>query len=51
MAHMTSCPCGWTIVSPQGAEDVKMHVSMHLKKYHPEIIQTDAELQAKIRPI
>lgn len=51
MAHMTTCPCGWTIISPQGANDVKMHVSMHLKEYHPGIVQTEAELLAKIKPI
>jgi hypothetical protein len=51
MAHMTTCPCGWTIISPQGANDVKMHISLHLKEYHPGVVQTEAELLAKIKPI
>lgn len=51
MAHMTSCPCGWTIFSPQGMEDVKLHVTMHLKQHHPEVVQTEAELVSKIKPV
>ena len=51
MAKMMTCPCGWTIISPQGDEDVKKHVSLHLKDVHPGTSMTDEELHRIIKSV
>jgi predicted small metal-binding protein len=51
MAHMTTCPCGWTVISPQGQEDVKKHLGLHLRDTHPGTSVTDEEIGKMIKTI
>jgi predicted small metal-binding protein len=49
MGAIGTCPCGWTLVSPQGVEDVKKHAMMHMKEVHPETVMTPEELMTHIK--
>jgi predicted small metal-binding protein len=49
MGAIGTCPCGWTIVSPQGVEDVKKYSMMHMKEIHPETVVTPEELMTHIK--
>jgi len=51
MGKMSTCPCGFTIISPQGEEDVKKHMSIHLRDVHPGTSVTDEELRKTIKTI
>jgi predicted small metal-binding protein len=51
MASMTSCPCGWTIISPQGENDVLKHMKTHLSDTHPGTAMKDEEIMKTIRSI
>jgi predicted small metal-binding protein len=51
MGAMNTCSCGWTIVSPLGAEDVKKHTMIHLKDAHPGTVMTPDEIMAHIKQI
>jgi predicted small metal-binding protein len=44
-----TCPCGWTLVSPLGVEDVKKHAMIHVKDSHPETVYTPEELMSYIK--
>ena len=49
MGAIGTCPCGWTLVSPQGVEDVKKHAMIHMKEVHPETVMTPEELMTHIK--
>lgn len=49
MAAIGTCPCGWTIISPQGVEDVKKYAMMHMREIHPETVVTPEELMSHIK--
>src|SRR5436309_2045011 len=49
MAMMSTCPCGFTVISPRGDEDVKKHMSIHLKDAHPGTSMTEEELGKTIK--
>lgn len=51
MGAMNVCTCGWTIVSPMGAEDVKKHTLIHLQDAHPGIVIKPEEIMAHIKQI
>jgi predicted small metal-binding protein len=51
MAKMLTCPCGWTIISPQGDEDVKKHIMIHVKDTHPGTTMKEEELGKMIKTI
>ena len=51
MAKMMTCPCGWTIISPQGDDDVRKHVSVHLRDTHPGTSMTEEDLQRLIKNV
>ena len=51
MAKMATCACGWTVISPQGEEQVAKHTRMHLTDIHPETAVTDDEIKKMIRTI
>ncbi len=51
MAKMSTCPCGWTIISPQGEGDVKKHMMMHLRDAHPGTIMTEDEIGKTIKTV
>jgi predicted small metal-binding protein len=51
MAKMISCPCGWTLISPQGDEDIKKHVMIHAKDCHPGLIETEDEVVKMIKTV
>jgi hypothetical protein len=48
MAKMNTCPCGWTIISPLGEEDVLKHTKIHLADNHPGSAITDDEIRKKL---
>jgi len=51
MASMLTCPCGWTIISPQGVGDVKKHTVMHLHDIHPGMTMTEEEIGKIIKTV
>jgi len=51
MANMVSCACGWTVVSPVGADDVKKHLLLHLHDIHPGTTVREDEIKAMIRAL
>ncbi len=51
MAAIGTCPCGWTIISPQGVEDVKKYAMMHMRETHPETVMTPEELMDHIKQV
>jgi predicted small metal-binding protein len=51
MGAVGTCPCGWSVVSPLGVEDVKKHAMIHMKDVHPETVVTPEELMAYIKQI
>lgn len=51
MASMLTCACGWTIVSPQGENDVKKHTVIHLHDTHPGTIMTEEEIMKMMKTI
>jgi predicted small metal-binding protein len=51
VASMNMCSCGWTIISPLGADDVKMHTVIHLKNAHPGTAMSEAEIMEHIKTI
>ncbi len=51
MAHMSTCPCGFTVISPRGEDDVKNHISIHLGEAHPGTRLTDEEIRKTIRSV
>jgi len=51
MANMATCACGWTIISPVGAEDVKKHILIHLSDTHPGTKVTGEEIKTMIKAI
>jgi hypothetical protein len=48
---MISCPCGWTLISPQGDEDIKKHTMIHAKDLHPGLTETEDEFVKMIRTV
>jgi predicted small metal-binding protein len=51
MAKMATCACGWTIISPVSAEDVKKHIFIHLADTHPGTKVSDGEVQTMIKTV
>ena len=51
MASMLTCPCGWTIISPQGVEDVKKHTAIHIHDIHPGMTMTEEEIGKTIKTV
>jgi len=51
MAKMLTCPCGWTLISPQGEEEVMKHIGIHLRDIHPGMSITDDEISKMIRTV
>jgi predicted small metal-binding protein len=51
MAKMLSCPCGWTLISPQGEEDIKKHAMIHAKDCHPGLTETEDEVVKMIKTV
>ena len=51
MAKMLSCPCGWTLISPQGEEDIKKHAMIHAKDCHPGLTETEDEVEKMIKTV
>ena len=51
MANMATCACGWTVISPQGAEDVKKHVVIHVGDAHPGTKVTEGEIRTMIKSV
>jgi len=51
MGNMATCACGWTIISPIGAEDVQKHLLIHLHDTHPGTKVSDGELRTMIKAV
>jgi predicted small metal-binding protein len=51
MAEMATCACGWTVISPQGRDDVKKHTMLHLKDYHPGTVLSPDEMEKMIKSV
>ena len=51
MANMASCACGWTVISPIGAEDVQKHLFIHLHDNHPGTTVSEGEIRTMIRTL
>ena len=51
MAAMNTCSCGWTIISPIGAEDCAMHTMIHLKEHHPGTVMSREEIMAHVKEL
>lgn len=51
MAKMISCPCGWTLISPQGNDDIKKHIQIHAKDHHPGLTETEDEVEKMIKTV
>lgn len=51
MAKMISCPCGWTLISPQGDEDIKKHAAIHGNDCHPGLTLTGDEIVKMIKTV
>jgi predicted small metal-binding protein len=51
MAKMVSCPCGWTLISPQGDEDIKKHTMIHVQDTHPGMTMTQDDLTKMIKSV
>jgi hypothetical protein len=50
MAKLITCPCGWTIISPQGEDDVRKHAAIHMRdarrwRRNPSLVQPAVGLQ------
>ncbi len=45
MGNMFNCPCGWTLITQEGEEDLKMHVKMHLADAHPGRGMSDEDIR------
>ncbi len=51
MANMATCACGWTLISPLGATDVKKHILIHLRDDHPGTNVTENEIMNMIKTL
>ena len=51
MASMATCACGWTIISPVSREDVKKHITIHLKDLHPGTVLAPEEMENLIKTV
>jgi len=51
MGQMVACQCGWTLISPLGAEDVYDHLLRHVQVHHHELKVSESELREKIHPV
>ena len=51
MAKMLTCACGWTVISPQGEDDVKKHTMIHLADTHPGTTITGEEIRKMIKTV
>jgi hypothetical protein len=52
MAKLLSCAaCGWTLISPQGENDVKKHIMQHFADAHPGMRVGEAEFKAMVKTV
>jgi len=51
MGNIATCACGWTIISPIGADDVQKHLLIHLKDVHPGTTVSDGEIRTMIKTV
>jgi predicted small metal-binding protein len=51
MGNIATCACGWTVISPLGAEDVKKHILIHLGDTHPGTNITEEEIRTLIKSV
>jgi hypothetical protein len=51
MTKIATCPCGWTVISPQGEDQAAKHSRIHLQDIHPEASISDAEIMKMIKSV
>lgn len=51
MAKKITCPCGWTLTSPLGDEDIKKHTWIHVRETHPGEVHTDEDIVKSIETV
>jgi hypothetical protein len=51
MAKKLSCACGWTLISPQGENDLKKHTMEHFADAHPGMRVGEAEFKAMVKTV
>lgn len=51
MAKKITCPCGWTLTSPLGDEDIKRHTLIHTRETHPGEVHTEEEIVKSIETV
>ncbi|QQG48431.1 MAG: hypothetical protein HY247_06720 [archaeon] len=48
---MSTCPCGWTVISPQGEGQATKHTRIHLTDVHPDTSVSEEEIKKMIRTV
>jgi predicted small metal-binding protein len=51
MGHMFTCPCGWTLITQEGEEDLKMHIKIHMTDAHPGTVMSDEDIGKAIKAV
>ena len=51
MAKKITCPCGWTLTSPLGDEDIKKHTMIHARETHPGEVHTEEDIVKSIETV
>jgi predicted small metal-binding protein len=51
MAKMMSCDCGWTLITPNGEDDLKKHAMMHVADAHPGMKVTDDMMMKMMKTV
>lgn len=51
MAKLLSCNCGWTLISPQGEDDLKKHTMQHIAEAHPGMQVGEKEFKAMVKSV
>ena len=46
-----NCPCGFSVTSPGGREDLMKHVMMHKEDRHPDMKMSQQQLESMIKQV
>ena len=50
-AEQFNCPCGFSITTPGGRDDLMKHVMMHKEDHHPDMKMSQAQLESMIKQV
>jgi predicted small metal-binding protein len=51
MGKMSTCPCGFIVISPQGEEQVIKHMALHLRDVHPGSSMSEDEIRKTVKTV